>query len=315
MPALVRGMTRPAAALARPVDRHRDALSAGLPPVLADANQLETGAAQPGGQRARRHARGRRDHHRRRDEAGDGRPASGAGARAAMSASSVRDTGEGMDEDNAGARHRAVLHHQGRRQGHRPGPVMVHGMAEQSGGRFVLQKPHGRGHHRRDLAARAPAAPPPTVRRRHDGSRAARPRRCTVLAVDDDALVLINTAAMLEDLGHTCSRRLPARRRWPVLRTATGRSGDHRPGDAADDRRAAARRDRGSMARPAGDPGDRLCRTAGRRRAGLPKLDKPFSEALNGARHRRDQLAQPGGTRRQRRGCSNEAFLLKNGST
>jgi hypothetical protein len=42
-------------------------------------------------------------------------------------------------------RHRALLHHQGRRQGHRPGPVDGAWLAEQSGGRLVLSSEPGHG--------------------------------------------------------------------------------------------------------------------------------------------------------------------------
>ena len=93
------------------------------------------------------------------------------------------------------------------------GLSMVHGMAEQIGGRLTSEQPAGRGHDGRDLAAgrakaddaRAGAATPADASR---GSRAA----LTVLAVDDDALVLINTVAMLEDLGHTVLEAVLRRR-------------------------------------------------------------------------------------------------------
>jgi CheY-like chemotaxis protein len=80
---------------------------------------------------------------------------------------------------------------------------MVHGLAEQSGGRLVLTSRPGEGTTADiwlpiaeatavpDLRAEAPAPVP----------RASRP--LSVLVVDDDLLVLENTAVMLEDLGHT----------------------------------------------------------------------------------------------------------------
>jgi CheY-like chemotaxis protein len=42
-----------------------------------------------------------------------------------------------------------------------------------------------------------------------------------VLAVDDDALVLTNTAAMLEDMGHRCIRSTSAMRALDLLRQGT----------------------------------------------------------------------------------------------
>jgi CheY-like chemotaxis protein len=84
---------------------------------------------------------------------------------------------------------------------------MVHGLAEQLGGRLTLTSALGIGTTARiwlpaaegdaTVAApvAAPAAPPPAT-------PAATLAPLTILAVDDDGLVLMNTAAMLEDLGH-----------------------------------------------------------------------------------------------------------------
>jgi CheY-like chemotaxis protein len=83
------------------------------------------------------------------------------------------------------------------------GLPMIHGLAEQSGGRLILESELGRGTIARiwlpsalagqgldAMPAGQTPAPPPLQ------------RRLTILAVDDDALVLLNTAALLEDLGH-----------------------------------------------------------------------------------------------------------------
>jgi CheY-like chemotaxis protein len=43
-----------------------------------------------------------------------------------------------------------------------------------------------------------------------------------VLAVDDDPLVLTNTAAMLEDLGHTCLRAASGAQALEILRRGAG---------------------------------------------------------------------------------------------
>jgi CheY-like chemotaxis protein len=82
------------------------------------------------------------------------------------------------------------------------GLSMVHGFAEQSGGRFILHSRKGSGTTAEiwlpvAKASVQPAAPAAQV----VPATAARP--LTILAVDDDALVLMNTVGMLEDLGHS----------------------------------------------------------------------------------------------------------------
>jgi CheY-like chemotaxis protein len=79
---------------------------------------------------------------------------------------------------------------------------MVHGMAEQMGGRLVLQSELGQGTTAEiwlpalegEASAASESAP--------SAAPSAAPRRLKVLAVDDDRLVLFNTSAMLEELGH-----------------------------------------------------------------------------------------------------------------
>ncbi len=79
---------------------------------------------------------------------------------------------------------------------------MVHGMAEQIGGRFALKSSPGRGTTAEIWipAATANEAAQPAQTEHVDAG----PAPCLkILAVDDDGLVLFNTLAMLEDLGHT----------------------------------------------------------------------------------------------------------------
>ncbi|MEI9803304.1 MAG: PAS domain S-box protein [Pseudolabrys sp.] len=99
------------------------------------------------------------------------------------------------------------------------GLSMVHGLAEQFGGRFGLQSRLGEGTVAElwlPVASKAsePETPPP--RRDHDAGKS---QPLVVLAVDDDALVLTNTAAMLEDLGHTCRAVLSAAEALEFLKT------------------------------------------------------------------------------------------------
>jgi PAS domain S-box-containing protein len=117
---------------------------------------------------------------------------------------SVSDSGEGMDEETLRRAMEPFFTTKGPGKGTGLGLPMVHGLAEQSGGRFILNSRVGVGTTAElwlpAAEAKAPAveqSPPPSAvaDKQHD--------RLVVLAVDDDSLVLTNTVAMLEDLGHT----------------------------------------------------------------------------------------------------------------
>ncbi|MDB5437163.1 MAG: sensor hybrid histidine kinase [Phenylobacterium sp.] len=115
----------------------------------------------------------------------------------------VRDEGVGMDEATLARAAEPFFTTKGVGKGTGLGLPMVHGLAEQSGGRLKLYSRPGRGTRieiwlpQTDVVgAREPACPEFT----HLNGEAV--RSLAVLAVDDDSLVLDNTAAMLEDLGH-----------------------------------------------------------------------------------------------------------------
>jgi CheY-like chemotaxis protein len=81
------------------------------------------------------------------------------------------------------------------------GLSMVHGLAEQLGGRLHLASAPGKGTTASlwlPVMARPPVAEPAPLREPAVPEIAP----ISILAVDDDALVLINTEAMLEDRGH-----------------------------------------------------------------------------------------------------------------
>jgi CheY-like chemotaxis protein len=85
------------------------------------------------------------------------------------------------------------------------GLSMVHGMAQQSDGSFVLKSKVGEGttaELRLPLALATPAAEPVPIAQATEAPSVEAPS-LTIVAVDDDVLVLTNTVAMLEDLGHT----------------------------------------------------------------------------------------------------------------
>lgn len=113
----------------------------------------------------------------------------------------VKDSGTGMDAETLRRAAEPFFTTKGVGKGTGLGLPMVHGMAQQIGGMFELQSEVGEGTwavlwlpvaEDMPVAAAEPAVQPIP---RHMA-------RLNILAVDDDALVLINTAALLEDLGH-----------------------------------------------------------------------------------------------------------------
>jgi CheY-like chemotaxis protein len=83
------------------------------------------------------------------------------------------------------------------------GLSMVHGLAEQSGGRLLIRSKPGEGTAMEmwlPLAERG--VEPVSSAARSDRGEADDGPPLTILAVDDDSLVLMNTLAMLEDMGH-----------------------------------------------------------------------------------------------------------------
>ena len=116
---------------------------------------------------------------------------------------SVSDTGMGMDEDTAARASEPFFTTKGVGKGTGLGLSMVHGLAEQSGGRMRLQSQPGQG---TTVELWLPLAPEGAQVAERAPSDEAADRTCddrlVVLVVDDDGLVLANTAAMLDDLGH-----------------------------------------------------------------------------------------------------------------
>jgi len=115
----------------------------------------------------------------------------------------VSDDGEGMDEETLKQATTPFFTTKGVGKGTGLGLSMVQGLAGQSGGRLVLKSRLGEGT-TAELwfpvaeAERVVEAPEQSLPETLSSSRPLR-----ILAVDDDGLVLMNTALMLEDLGHT----------------------------------------------------------------------------------------------------------------
>jgi PAS domain S-box-containing protein len=175
-------------------------LPLGLPPVRADINQLElailnlaTNArdAMPGGGKIMIAAT--------LEQLETGNPAGlPAGHYVNLS---VSDEGEGMDPEILTRAAEPFFTTKGVGKGTGLGLAMVYGMTQQMGGDLRLSSTPGRG---TKAEIRLPVA--------HADARAAEKirepgpehvRALRVIAVDDDSLVLLNTVAMLEEMGHT----------------------------------------------------------------------------------------------------------------
>ena len=115
---------------------------------------------------------------------------------------SVIDDGEGMDATTLSRAMEPFFTTKGIGKGTGLGLSMVHGLAEQSGGRFVIESEPGRGTTASLWLPIADKQQTLPARVLNEAAAPARTRPLTILAVDDDALVLMNTVALLEDLGH-----------------------------------------------------------------------------------------------------------------
>jgi PAS domain S-box-containing protein len=200
VPQLVRGMTDMLQRSLGPMVRVETRFPLDLPPVHADAHQLELALlnlavnardAMPEGGKLEVSASA--DYLAERNVAG---LATGPYVRL-----SLTDHGEGMDAATLARATEPFFTTKGLGRGTGLGLSMVHGLAEQSGGKLLIRSHPG-------LGTTVDLYLPATVRASGEQRRqlanpvehAAEP--LDVLVVDDDPLVLANTAAMLEDLGH-----------------------------------------------------------------------------------------------------------------
>jgi len=201
IPALVRGMTDLIERSLGPSIAIETRFPLRLDAVTADINQLEMALlnlvvnardAMPGGGAitvaAQQHA------------VGPGNPQNlTPGNYVALS---VVDTGVGMDAETLSRAMEPFFTTKGVGKGTGLGLSMVHGLAEQSGGRLTLHSVAGEGVRAELWLPVAERPPEQTVERGAPEEPTGR-QPLVVLAVDDDDLVLMNTVALLEELGHT----------------------------------------------------------------------------------------------------------------
>ena len=130
---------------------------------------------------------------------------------------SVVDTGEGMDQATLARAIDPFFTTKEPGKGTGLGLPMVHGLAQQSGGRLFLKSRKGEG-----TTAELWL---PTAKGRTAGAagvvaepeKKAETRSLAVVVVDDDSLVLTNMAAMLEDLGHRVFEASSGRQALEIL--------------------------------------------------------------------------------------------------
>ncbi len=216
VPDLVRGMTDLLQRSLGPLIQIETRFPLVLGPVSADANQLEMALLNLAVNA--------------RDAMPDGGPIVFAAREEQVSADkenalkagkyvciSVTDAGEGMDKATLTHAMEPFFTTKGVGRGTGLGLSMVHGMTEQSGGRFLLTSQKGKGTVAELwLPVAKQGTQADSVVTHVAAENSARP--LVVLAVDDDGLVLMNIVLMLEDLGHTVFEATSAKKALEILR-------------------------------------------------------------------------------------------------
>jgi len=191
----------------------------------------------------------------------------------------VTDAGMGMDETTLARATEPFFTTKGPGKGTGLGLSMVHGMAEQSGGRLAIRSRKGAGTTAElwlrvaesdiEVAGTPPATQPE-----------AKTRALTILAVDDDALVLMSTELMLQGLGHKVLTAMSAKQALEILRR--GEAVDLVLTDEAMPNMRGSQLAEAALAERPGLP-IVLATGYAEPRSGeaqtLPRLEKPFSQA------------------------------------
>ena len=201
LPKLVTGMADLLASSLGPGAEIESDFPAGLPAVVGDENQIELALlnlcvnardAMPEGGRIRL-------------EAHDEMMAAGNSLSLLPGhyvCLSVTDTGEGMSSETLTRATEPFFTTKGVGKGTGLGLSMVHGMAEQMGGTLTLKSCVGQGTTAEIWLPAVEGSRPSAAQAVKNTAPAAPSGKLKVLAVDDDRLVLFNTSAMLEELGH-----------------------------------------------------------------------------------------------------------------
>lgn len=132
----------------------------------------------------------------------------------------ITDTGCGMDEETLRRAAEPFFTTKGVGRGTGLGLSMVHGLAQQSGGRLVLSSREGDGTiaelwlPKSARTAEADVRSPPPARAGELASH-------RILLVDDDPLVIASTASLLDDLGQRVVEATSGQRALEILREAT----------------------------------------------------------------------------------------------
>lgn len=132
---------------------------------------------------------------------------------------SISDTGIGMDAETLARAKEPFFTTKGIGKGSGLGLSQVHGLMEQLGGKFILKSTLGVGTITEFWIPALIAMPmQATATQSIDVTEEEPLPHLRVLAVDDDALVLMNTAAMLEDMGHHVREAGSAQEALEILR-------------------------------------------------------------------------------------------------
>ena len=203
VPALVRGMTDLLQRSLGPKVRVQTHFPLHLPPAQVDANQLEMALLNLAvNARDAMVDGGALDIGAEEVEAGAPLPEGLPSGRYVKLV--LADTGQGMDPDTLTRASDPFFTTKGLGKGTGLGLSMVQGLAAQSGGKLVLKSALGRG---TTVELYLPVAEHVTreIKQEQEAMLSSAETLHTILVVDDDRLVLANTGAVLEDLGHEVS--------------------------------------------------------------------------------------------------------------
>jgi CheY-like chemotaxis protein len=130
----------------------------------------------------------------------------------------VTDTGTGMDEETLKRSMEPFFTTKGIGKGTGLGLPMVHGMAQQSGGKLVLKSKPAVGTTAELYLPLAGPDEAPILDGITPKVSTSGGRKLAILTVDDDPLVALNTSSLLEELGHTVYSASSGTRALEILR-------------------------------------------------------------------------------------------------